>query len=99
MVNVSQQDSTLLLSGRLTQTDVAQLWPKRHQVFTAEILVVDLSALEYADSAGIALLVSLLSSTSNPSRSASATLTLVNPSPQLQKMIALYDLDMFFTTQ
>ncbi|WP_394130303.1 lipid asymmetry maintenance protein MlaB [Shewanella maritima] len=99
MVNFQQQDYTVFVDGRLTQSQVAQLWTNRHQLFTEKTQVVDLSALEYADSAGIALLISLIRADDRSPASDTDTRKLVNPSPQLQKMIALYDLDAFFTIQ
>ncbi|QBF82448.1 STAS domain-containing protein [Shewanella maritima] len=91
MAQFQQQNQSVYVSGHLTQRDVTQLWSRRDQLFTREAQVVDLSALEYTDSAGIALLLSLKSPTAG-----SQALKLVSPSPQLQKMIALYDLGDFF---
>ncbi|QIR13519.1 STAS domain-containing protein [Shewanella aestuarii] len=105
MISFEQQGETCLLQGQLTQDEVTQLWPNRHQLFTASTQVLDLSALTYADSAGIAMLLamkgfpSIEGVTDNEQQSAAnvpMSRTLVNPSAQLTKMIELYDLDAFF---
>nr|WP_275975052.1 STAS domain-containing protein [Shewanella gaetbuli] len=88
-----------MLQGRLTQDEVTQLWPNRHQLFTESTQVLDLSALNYVDSAGIAMLLALkkgLAKQKSASNEVNSRL-LVNPSTQLTSMIELYDLDAFFT--
>ncbi|WP_282110177.1 STAS domain-containing protein [Shewanella algicola] len=97
MINFNQQEQQCFVSGRLTQVEVKQLWPKRQQLFTDTTQVIDLSALEYVDSAGVALLLALVRLTHSGSKSDSASRQLVNPSEQLKKMIELYDLDAFFS--
>lgn len=97
MITFTQHDQRCIVSGRLTQDEVKQLWPKRHELFTASTQVVDLSALEYVDSAGVALLIALIKLDVASSQQPSALRQLVNPSDQLKKMIELYDLDAFFS--
>ncbi|MGI2104530.1 STAS domain-containing protein [Shewanella frigidimarina] len=96
MITFNQQDQRCIVSGRLTQDEVKQLWPKRHELFTASTQVVDLSALEYVDSAGVALLLAFIKLHASSSQETSVSRQLVNPSEQLNKMIELYDLDAFF---
>ncbi|MGX9462409.1 STAS domain-containing protein [Shewanella sp. A14] len=97
MITFNQQDKRCLVSGRLTQDEVKQLWPKRHELFTASTQVVDLSALEYVDSAGLALLLALINVPVSGSKETGVLRQLVNPSEQLKKMSDLYDLDAFFS--
>jgi phospholipid transport system transporter-binding protein len=97
VITFNQHDQRCIVSGRLTQDEVKRLWPKRHELFTASTQVVDLSALEYVDSAGVALLIALIKLDVASSQQTSALRQLVNPSDQLKKMIELYDLDAFFS--
>ena len=97
MINFSQQGECCVISGRLTQTEVAQLWPKRQQLFTDTTQVIDLSTLEYVDSAGVALLLALIRLNDSNNKGKSEFRKLANPSEQLKQMIELYDLDTFFT--
>ena len=96
MITFQQQEQRCLVSGRLTQNEVKQLWPKRHDLFTSSTQVIDLSALEYADSAGIALLIALIKLHVSGSQETTSLRRLVNPSEQLKKIIELYDLSAFF---
>lgn len=105
MITFEQQGDTCFIQGQLTQDEVTQLWPNRHQLFTASTQVLDLSALTYADSAGVAMLLAMKGFPNNEGvtdiieQSVTHTpfsRTLINPSAQLQKMIELYDLDAFF---
>ena len=98
MIEFEQQGDTCLIKGRLTQEEVIQLWPNRHQLFTESTQVVDLSALTYVDSAGVAMLLALKGLNISETNTASTqySRTLIHPASQLQKMIELYDLDTFF---
>ncbi|GGB46742.1 STAS domain-containing protein [Shewanella inventionis] len=96
MIKFTQQEQQCFVSGRLTQVEVKQLWPKRQELFTASTQVIDLAALEYVDSAGVALLLALVKLTHPGTEDKSPYRQLVNPSEQLMKMIELYDLDAFF---
>ncbi|KFZ38870.1 phospholipid ABC transporter [Shewanella mangrovi] len=84
------QGNTCRLMGRLSQQDVKDLWPQRQSLVADNIQVLDLSALEYVDSAGMAFLMELLSQ-------AKGTLVLKAPSEQVKKLVSLYDLEAFFT--
>ncbi|MCL1114621.1 MULTISPECIES: STAS domain-containing protein [Shewanella] len=97
MINFNQQEQTCFVSGRLTQVEVKQLWPKRQELFTASTQVIDLAALEYVDSAGVALLLAFVRLSHPSTEEKSGSRQLVNPSEQLVKMIELYDLDAFFS--
>ncbi|WP_137225267.1 MULTISPECIES: lipid asymmetry maintenance protein MlaB [Shewanella] len=96
MITFNQQEQRCIVSGRLTQDEVKQLWPKRHELFTASTQVIDLSSLEYADSAGVALLVAFITLHVSDGHETSVLRQLVNPSDQLKKIIELYDLSAFF---
>ena len=96
MITFNQQEQQCFISGRLTQVEVKQLWPKRQELFTASTQVIDLAALEYVDSAGVALLLAFVRLNHASNQLPSVTCQLVNPSEQLIKMIELYDLDAFF---
>ncbi|GAA0787356.1 MULTISPECIES: STAS domain-containing protein [Pseudomonadati] len=98
MIEFEQQGDICLIKGRLTQDEVIQLWPNRHQLFTESTQVVDLSALTYVDSAGVAMLLALkgLNLSKKDTASEVYSRTLIHPAAQLQKMIELYDLDTFF---
>ncbi|MBR9727633.1 lipid asymmetry maintenance protein MlaB [Shewanella intestini] len=97
MAQFNQQGHIVYVTGCLTQSDVAQIWSKRHQLFTRQTQVLDLSALAYTDSAGIALLLSFITLTDNKEQH--GNVKLIHPSPQLLKMIELYDLSEFFQPQ
>ncbi|UCX06047.1 STAS domain-containing protein [Shewanella glacialimarina] len=98
MIQFDQQGNTCLVQGRLTQDEVILLWPNRHQLFTASTQVVDLSALTYVDSAGVAMLLALKGLVMSEQDMSSGTISriLQHPAAQLQKMIELYDLHTFF---
>ncbi|QSX34111.1 STAS domain-containing protein [Shewanella avicenniae] len=84
------QGNTCRLRGRLSQQDVKQLWPERHSLVADNIQQLDLSELEYVDSAGMAFLMELLSQSNG-------MLVLKAPSEQVKKLVSLYDLETFFT--
>ncbi|MCE9687077.1 STAS domain-containing protein [Shewanella sp. AS16] len=90
MVEFVQQGEQCLVKGRLTQTDVSHLWTQKDTLLGPQTSELELSALEYSDSAGIAFLISL----SRQGRT--QHLRLMAPSPQLKKLIALYNLAAFF---
>ena len=96
MITFNQQEQRCIVSGRLTEDEVKQLWPKRHELFTASTQVIDLSSIEYADSAGVALLVAFIKLHVSGDHETSVLRQLVNPSDQLKKIIELYDLSAFF---
>ena len=89
MIEFEQQGDICLFKGRLTQDEVIQLWPNRHQLFTESTQVVDLSALTYVDSAGVAMLLALkgLNLSKKDTASEVYSRTLIHPAAQLQKMI------------
>ncbi|GIU48634.1 MULTISPECIES: STAS domain-containing protein [Shewanella] len=95
MIEFLQQGDTCEIKGQLRQTEVIDLWPKRQQLFTDSTQVLDLSALEYADSAGVAFLLELIC-LGNCSKSTTQPRTLANPSQHLKRLIELYDLESFF---
>jgi phospholipid transport system transporter-binding protein len=87
-----QQGSICHLKGRLTQEKVIELWPQRQALLDQQTRVLSLSELEYSDSAGVAFLLALV-------REHGSQLALSSASPQLKKLIDLYDLDAFFTEE
>lgn len=95
MVNFDAKGTYCFVSGRLTQEQVITLWPRRNALLTSDTQGLDLSALEYSDSAGVAFLLGLVQLAQQNQQ----TLALVAPSPQLKKLIALYDLEAFFTEE
>ncbi|MGI2068010.1 STAS domain-containing protein [Shewanella sp. MF08487] len=92
MIEFVQQGTVCHLKGRLTQADVITLWPQRQQLLSDAIQTLSLSELQYSDSAGIAFLLALV-------REHSRQLELNLASPQLKKLIDLYDLHAFFTEE
>ncbi len=80
------------ISGRLSQIEVKSLWKHRETLISKQAAGINLSRLEYCDSAGMAFLIELLASC----RKANPNFSLVEPSPQLEKLIGLYDLEEFF---
>ncbi|BAJ00397.1 lipid asymmetry maintenance protein MlaB [Shewanella violacea] len=86
------QDSVCCISGRLSQGDVVKLWGKRKRLLSDNIKVIDLSALTYSDSAGIAFILELIALSKQQGRE----ITLSSASSQLSKLIGLYDLEHFF---
>lgn len=89
-MQVEPKGTTCFISGRLGQEDVIRLWPQRSSLIADDIQVLELSALEYVDSAGMAFLMELLSQ-------ANGELVLKAPSEQVRKLVSLYDLEAFFT--
>ncbi|PHQ75750.1 MAG: phospholipid ABC transporter [Shewanella sp.] len=92
MVEFICEDSVCCISGRLSQGDVVKLWGKRKRLLSAKIKVINLSALSYSDSAGIAFILELIALAKREGRE----VTLSAASSQLAKLIALYDLEHFF---
>ncbi|MCL1066835.1 STAS domain-containing protein [Shewanella olleyana] len=95
MIEFLQKADICEIKGQLRQAEVIDLWPKRQQLFTDSTQVLDLSALEYADSAGVAFLLELIC-LGNCSKSNTQPRILVNPSEHLKRLIELYDLESFF---
>ncbi|MFT5234980.1 MAG: phospholipid transport system transporter-binding protein [Shewanella sp.] len=95
MVDFTQQGPVCHISGSLSQAEVLTLWRRRHTLLNKDVEVVDLSALSYSDSAGMAFILELMSLARTEKRS----LSLVSPSKQLSKLIDLYDLELFFTEE
>ncbi|MGB0893927.1 MAG: STAS domain-containing protein [Parashewanella sp.] len=88
MAKFALENSTGRLSGRLAKDDVIALWSEQSQLLDPTMTTLDLSQLEYVDSAGIAFLFHIQQSqlqSKNP-------LVLVNPAKQLQPLIKLYNL-------
>lgn len=92
MIEFVQQGTVCHLKGRITQADVITLWPQRQQLLGESTQILSLSGLEYSDSAGMAFLLALV-------REHSSQLELSSASPQLKKLIDLYDLHAFFTEE
>ncbi|QFU24485.1 STAS domain-containing protein [Shewanella eurypsychrophilus] len=80
------------ITGSLSQQEVVKLWDERKRLVDKGAKVLDLSGLTYSDSAGIAFLLELISLAKKQGR----VLTLSSASIQLSKLIALYDLELFF---
>lgn len=92
MIEFVQQGTVCHLKGRITQADVITLWPQRQQLLNESTQILSLSGLEYSDSAGMAFLLALV-------REHGSQLELSSASPQLKKLIDLYDLHAFFTEE
>ncbi|WP_133405471.1 STAS domain-containing protein [Parashewanella tropica] len=88
------QDSCVL-SGRLSREEVVALWTKRKSLLSSQVNQLDLSELNYIDSSGIAFLFHLV----EQQKQNNLILLLVNPSQQLQSLIALYNLQPMFESQ
>ncbi|OUS51377.1 phospholipid ABC transporter [Shewanella sp. SACH] len=92
MIEFVQQGTVCHIKGRITQADVITLWPQRQQLLGESTQILSLSGLEYSDSAGMAFLLALV-------REHGSQLELSSASPQLKKLIDLYDLHAFFTEE
>ncbi|MEI6860318.1 MAG: STAS domain-containing protein [Shewanella sp.] len=92
MVEFTDEGAVCHISGRLSQKDVVRLWSSRKHLLSQEVKVIDLSALSYSDSAGIAFIIELIALAKRERRE----ITLRSASSQLSKLIALYNLDPFF---
>ncbi|WP_299790808.1 lipid asymmetry maintenance protein MlaB [uncultured Shewanella sp.] len=92
MADFIEDGAVCRVSGRLSQTEVLQLWSERSTLLSKGVQVIDLSALSYSDSAGVAFLLELVSL----ARADNRKLVLSSPSTQLLKLIGLYDLELFF---
>ncbi|MCL1090722.1 STAS domain-containing protein [Shewanella profunda] len=92
MIEFVQQGTVCHLKGRLSQTQVIELWPQRHSLLSQQTQVLSLSGLEYSDSAGVAFLLALVREHGTP-------LSLSSASQQLKKLIDLYDLQSFFSEE
>lgn len=92
MIEFVQQGTVCHLKGRITQADVITLWPQRQQLLGESTQILSLSGLEYSDSAGMAFLLALV-------REHGSQLELSSASPQLKKLIDLYDLHAFFNEE
>ncbi len=93
MVDFQHQAQTCHLSGRLSRKEVISLWPQQKTILIKEINQIELSQLEYVDSSGVAFLFHLVETCNENGR----TMDLINPSKQLQPLIALYNLQSFFS--
>ena len=93
MADFQHQQTTCFLKGRLSRPEVIALWPKQKAIVNNDIEQLDLSQLDYVDSAGVAFLFHLIEANAQNGR----TLDLINPSKQLQPLIALYNLQTFFS--
>lgn len=95
MITLTQQGNTLAVAGRLDATVVKQLWPEVATLVPADTSCLDLRQLSYSDSAGVAFLLELW----QRAHSRGQSITLMSPSSQLGKLIALYDLEAFFVEE
>lgn len=93
MIDFNSEGSTCHISGRLSQQEVVRLWESRECLVNKGVKVIDLSGLTYSDSAGIAFILELFALAKKEGRE----LTLAAASSQLSKLIALYNLELFFT--
>lgn len=96
MITFEQQGETCFIKGRLGQADVLDLCAQNQEWFTANTQVLDLSALEYVDSAGMAFMLTLIRDNGQNKSDKQYARKLINPSAQISKIIGLYDLDSFF---
>ncbi|ABZ78234.1 SpoIIAA family protein [Shewanella halifaxensis HAW-EB4] len=92
MATFKQQGDNCSVSGRLDQDAVIRLWSGRSNILEPDTACLQLSGIEYCDSAGVAFLLELVSIFA----AKGATLKLISPSEQLKKFIILYDLNDFF---
>lgn len=92
MITLSLDGDTCAVAGRLDHGVVKALWSEADALVPRAATRLDLRQLSYSDSAGIAFLLELW----QRAQKRGQTLTLVQPSPQLGKLIALYDLQAFF---
>lgn len=95
MVEFMCEGTICRLSGRLSQQEVIKLWEQRKQLINRDVDIVNLTDLTYSDSAGIAFILELVSLAKKEGR----VLGLTSPSAQLSKLIALYDLELFFNEE
>lgn len=93
MADFQHQQQTCFLKGRLSRQEVISLWSQQNAIANNEINQLELSMLDYVDSSGLAFLFHLVEISNQKGR----TLKLVNPSDQLQPLIALYNLQTFFS--
>ncbi|MCK8046759.1 STAS domain-containing protein [Shewanella sp. 1CM18E] len=92
MAEFKQQGNTCIVSGQLDQQAVRSLWNGRDSILATETSALQLSEIEYCDSAGVAFLLELVGIYA----AKGVSLKLVSPSEQLKKFIILYDLNDFF---
>lgn len=92
MASFQQQGIICAISGCLDQQAVISLWNDRHCLLDVDTAFLQLSNIEYCDSAGVAFLLELVSIFAVRG----ASLKLVSASEQLKKFIVLYDLNDFF---
>ncbi|MCL1125627.1 STAS domain-containing protein [Shewanella surugensis] len=95
MATFTQKDKVCHISGQLGQSDVIDLWPKKESLLAPDTQVLELSLLEFSDSAGVAFLFELASLVANKGQK----LVLKAPANQLRKLIQLYDLKDFFVKE
>gem|GEM_PF-920244 len=95
MLDFIEEGLVCRIRGRLSQVEVVKLWNERNTLMSKSVQVIDLSALSYSDSAGVAFLLELLSQAKADKRN----LVLTSPSNQLLKLIGLYDLELFFSEE
>ena len=93
MADFQHQQATCFLKGRLSRPDVIDLLPKKNSIINNDIKQLDLSELDYVDSSGVAFLFDLVEANQRKGRQ----IALINPSKQLQPLIALYNLQTFFS--
>ncbi|MBE8167623.1 MAG: STAS domain-containing protein [Shewanella sp.] len=93
MAEFQNRKNCCKVTGRLSRQDVVALWPKQDTLLSAEVELLDLSALEFVDSSGIAFLFHLV----EQKQQAKKLLKLINPAEQLQPLIALYNLQALFS--
>ncbi|RYV01013.1 phospholipid ABC transporter [Shewanella sp. OPT22] len=93
MAQFQHQQQTCTLTGKLSRQEVIELWPQQQAILSDQITAIDLSRLDYVDSSGVAFLFHLIEAGNKNGR----TVNLINPSKQLQPLIALYNLQSFFS--
>ena len=95
MLEFKDEGNTCYVSGELSQTEVIRLWPRVDKLVTQGVASIDLSAINYSDTAGVAMLLHIF----GLQHQAGGSLTLCHPPQQLQKLIDLYDLQDFFVEE
>ncbi len=95
--NFGSNDTSVSLSGELTFTDHAAFLELSARLFgtTAKSVVIDLSKLEFIDSAGLGMLLIARDEAKNKSRD----LVLRGPLGQVKRMFQVTKFDSLFTVE
>ncbi|QYK01012.1 STAS domain-containing protein [Shewanella psychrotolerans] len=95
MLEFRDEGSTCFVSGELSQAEVIRIWPMVDKLVAQQVECVDLSGINYSDTAGVAMLLHIVAL----QHKAGGALMLCRAPLQLQKLIDLYDLQDFFVEE